>query len=551
MRERVLKVLLDHGTLVEPEAANFILAQKDPMGFVKNFLEGRANLPLFLTLDDVRGASVMSFDEDLLPKPETQEKPQTQQQFQVPAQTPSPKPMPTKVAPMPQAAPVPQRIEPPPAKPPVAAAPKKATADPAASTSAPETDEFHIISDVSGVSTCDGSIDNFTQYFRDRFRIIRRIIKGNVEMGLPSKITGIQPADKEAKVIGMVMDVNKTKNGHIGITIEDDTGELFVLIHKDSELIGETILKDEVLGFVGKLSSGARGQGGPDRKSAMFIPTAIFWPRIPMARELRRSAEDMEVVFMSDIHAGSSHFLPDAWAGFIQWINSPEASKVKYIVVAGDMVDGIGIYPNQEDELLILDINKQFEELARLMEPIPKRITVLMQPGNHDPVRPAEPQPAIAEKFRKYFGPNYKFIGNPCYFSIAGVEILSYHGKSIDDLVGSIPGIKYQDPIPPMQEMLKRRLLAISYGGKTPLAPEARDYMAINPVPDILVTGHVHRTAVHRESGITLINASAWQSQTPFQKMHNFHPDPGKIIVTNLKTGRCKIKDFMPPKNEK
>lgn len=541
MREKVLKVLLDRGTLVEPEAANFIMAQRDPMGFVKNFLEGRANLPLFLTLDDVRGASVMSFDEDLLPKSETQEKPQTQQQFLMTAQVPSPKPIPLRIAPVPQAVSTKQ--------------PAPATSQPPAPepmaipiTPEPGTEEFHIISDVSGVSTCDGSIDNFTQYFRDRFRIIRRIIKSNVEMGLPSKISSIQPADKEAKIIGMVMDVNKTKNGHIGITIEDDTGELFILIHKDSELIGETILKDEVLGFVGKLSSGTRNQGGSDRKSAMFIPTAIYWPRIPMARELRRSLHDIEVVFMSDIHAGSSHFLPDAWAGFIQWINSSEASKVKYIVVAGDMVDGIGVYPNQEDELLILDINKQFEELARLMAPIPERITVLMQPGNHDPVRPAEPQPAIAEKFRKYFGPNFKFIGNPCYFSIAGVEILSYHGKSIDDLVGQIPGVKYQDPIPPMQEMLKRRLLAISYGGKTPLAPEARDYMAINPVPDILVTGHVHRTAVHRESGITLINASAWQSQTPFQKMHNFHPDPGKIIVTNLKTGRCKIKDFMPAK---
>jgi DNA polymerase II small subunit len=548
MREKVLKVLLDHGTLVEPEAANFILAQKDPMGFVKNFLEGRASLPLFLTLDDVRGASVMSFDEDLPPKSEIQEKLHSQQQFQVPIEAP-PQPM----VPPRKDMPPPQRTPPVQTMPSAIVAPKKNQPEPAASPIAPDSGagEFHIISDVSGASTCDGSIENFTGYFRDRFRIIRRIIKSHVEMGLPSKITNLQSAEMESKVIGMVMDVNKTKNGHIGITIEDDTGELFVLIHKDSELIGETILKDEVLGFVGKLSSGNRGQGGPDRKSAMFIPTAIFWPRVPLARAQRRSAEDIEVVFISDIHVGSSHFLPDAWSGFMEWINSPEASKVKYIVVAGDMVDGIGIYQSQEDELLILDINKQFEELARLMAPIPKHITVLMQPGNHDPVRPAEPQPAIAEKFRKYFGENYIFIGNPCYFSIAGVEILSYHGRSIDDLVGSIPGIKYQDPIPPMQEMLKRRLLAISYGGKTPLAPEARDYMAINPVPDILVTGHVHRTAICRENGITMINASAWQSQTPFQKMHNFHPDPGKIIVTNLKTGRCKIKDFMPPMNEK
>jgi len=72
--------------------------------------------------------------------------------------------------------------------------------------------------------------------------------------------------------------------------------------------------------------------------------------------------------------------------------------------------------------------------------------------------------------------------------------------------------------------------------------------MIINPVPDIFVTGHVHRTAAQRKAGILLINASAWQSQTPFQKMHNFHPDAGKVVVVNLKTSQWKIHDFMEEK---
>jgi DNA polymerase II small subunit len=277
----------------------------------------------------------------------------------------------------------------------------------------------------------------------------------------------------------------------------------------------------------------------------MFIPSAIHRPKLPIGRTQRRAEKDIDVVFLSDIHAGSAHFLSEPWARFIDWINSEDANNVKYVVVAGDLVDGIGVYPNQDEELKILDIFKQYEEVANLLAPIPKHIKIILQPGNHDAVRPAEPQPAIHEKFRGSFGSNVSFVGNPCYFSIAGVEILAYHGRSIDDLVGAIPGVSYQDPVPPMLEMLKRRLLAISYGGKTPLAPEAKDYMIINPVPDILVTGHVHRTAVHRISGMTLLNASAWQSQTPFQKMHNFHPDPAKVIVTNLRTGRCRIKDFL------
>ena len=512
MKEKVLKVLLDHGTLIEPDASDYILSQKDPVGFIKNFLDSRENLPLILSLEDVRVTeSVLDFDED---EPELENLSQTEG---------------TKVPAQPQ-----KQFE----------EPEKSKPIPSASD-----DELHIIMDITSCSTCDGSIDNFTNYFRDRFRTLRRIIKSNVEMSGPIKINKAVFLDRDVKIIGMVSEAQKTKNGHIGVTIEDDTGEIFVLIHKDSDLIGETILKDEVIGLIGKVSSNSRGPG-QDKKSVMFIPSSIHRPKISVTRVQRRSKEDIEVAFLSDIHVGSSHFLPDAWERFIEWINGPEANKVKYIVIAGDLVDGIGVYPNQEDELTILDIYKQYEELARLMEPIPNHIKILMQPGNNDAVRPAEPQPAISEKFQESFGENYTFVGNPCYFSIAGVEILSYHGRSIDDLVATIPGVEYDDPVPPMQEMLKRRHMAVTYGAKTPLAPEVKDYMIINPIPDIFVTGHVHRTAVNRQAGLTMINASAWQSQTPFQKMHNFHPDPAKIIITNLKTGRCKILNFLKEKKE-
>lgn len=521
MKEKVLKILLDHGTLVEPDAVEFILAQKDPVGFLRRFLEGRENLPLILTAADLRGSeSLSSFDEAEI--------------GEQPPPAPVAQPPQTRLGSgdVPQAAAGRDMDEPRPAGPSRAAS---------AANPAEPAGILEIISDVTGTSTTDGSIENFTGYFRDRYRTLRRIIMGNLEMGSPTKIKDAALVEKDVKVIGMVMETRKTKNGHMGVTIEDDTGELYVLLHKDSDLSKEVILKDEVVGFSGKVKGGSKADG----KEPMMLAGAMHRPPLPVNRPQRRSEEDVEVVCMSDIHAGSSHFLHDAWDNFTDWISSDEAAGVRYIIVAGDMVDGIGVYPNQEDELEILDIYKQYEDLARLMSPIPARIRVLMQPGNHDAVRFAEPQPALDPKFRGAFGPNYTFIGNPCHFSIGGVEVLSYHGRSIDDLVGSIPGITYNDPVPPMKEMLKRRLLATSYGGKAPLAAESHDHMLINPVPDILVTGHVHRTAVYRERCMTLINASAWQSQTPFQAMHNFHPDPAKVVVTNLKTGRCRIIDFL------
>ena len=77
--------------------------------------------------------------------------------------------------------------------------------------------------------------------------------------------------------------------------------------------------------------------------------------------------------------------------------------------------------------------------------------------------------------------------------------------------------------------------MAPIYGGVSSLAPEKEDYMVIDLIPDIFVTGHVHVTSVESYRNVLLINASAWQSQTEYQKMMNFMPDPAKAIVVNFK----------------
>ncbi len=69
--------------------------------------------------------------------------------------------------------------------------------------------------------------------------------------------------------------------------------------------------------------------------------------------------------------------------------------------------------------------------------------------------------------------------------------------------------------------------------------------MVIDTVPDIFVTGHVHGAGIAHYKGVRLINASTWQSQTSFQKMHNFNPDPAKLYLVHLGTGRCAMQGFL------
>ena len=169
---------------------------------------------------------------------------------------------------------------------------------------------------------------------------------------------------------------------------------------------------------------------------------------------------------------------------------------------------------------------------------------MILSPGNHDAVRPAEPQPALPAAIQKLFDSNVTFVGNPCTMSLHGVRILAYHGRSMDDFVSAVPALSYARPLDAMREMLRKRHLAPIYGGKTPIAPESEDHLIIDPVPDIFVTGHVHSAGVGEHRGVVLVNSSTWQAQTSFQKMHNIDPVPARLPIVDLHTGEAVLKAF-------
>ena len=170
-----------------------------------------------------------------------------------------------------------------------------------------------------------------------------------------------------------------------------------------------------------------------------------------------------------------------------------------------------------------------------MLEEVPDWVDVVMLPGNHDAVRPAEPQPALDPEIQQDYS-NTTFVGNPCDFSLHGVRILSYHGKSIDDFVATLRSVTYSKPEMAMRAMLERRHLAPSWGGKTPLSPEPEDRLGIPVVPDIFVTGHVHGHFVGDHKGTLMVHSSTWQDQTDFQRMLGFQPKPCILTVVNLHT---------------
>ncbi|MEM4262256.1 MAG: metallophosphoesterase, partial [Thermoplasmata archaeon] len=268
-------------------------------------------------------------------------------------------------------------------------------------------------------------------------------------------------------------------------------------------------------------------------------------PDVPVSTAMRKSDSTSWAVFVGDVHVGSDTFLENQWKAFIDWLNtSDDAKDVRYMIMPGDLVDGIGIYPEQEDELLIDDIYRQYEVLAESLKEVRDDVTIIASPGNHDAVRLAEPQPALPDAFSRFFDSNVKMVGNPAEIELEGRNILIYHGRSIDDWIAAVPGLTYGKPLDVMREMLKRRHLAPIYGERTAIAPEEKDYLVIEDVPDIFVTGHVHNAGVGDYRGVIMINASAWQAQTEFQRMHNHVPDPCKAFMVHLGTCRARVVKF-------
>ena len=427
---------------------------------------------------------------------------------------------------------------------------------------APELPGVNILCDISNESTCVGEYSEFVRYFRDRYARLSGIIRTRITARPIESLRSERLRDYgNISIIGMVHEIRNTVNGNKLIELEDPTGMFPVLIRPvDHDLweLASGIIRDEVIGVTGSLIGDGK----------LMIVSDLVMPEIPNQHNQRLPGSwtgngngngtgaggghgngHGQAVLISDVHIGSNTFLEDAFCEFIDWLgdvgsdggaagrgNGADAGQVRYLIIAGDLVDGVGVYPGQEEELEIADVYDQYRCAAKYLRAVPRNVRIIIAPGNHDAVRLAEPQPALPENIRSMFRDDTVFTGNPALIEIEGVRILIYHGRSMDDLIATIPNMSYQRPAEVMVEMLRRRHIAPTYGGRVSIAPEITDHFVIDRIPHILHCGHVHTIGVDRYKGVTVINAGTWQSQTEFQKRVNLEPVPAHAAIVDLAT---------------
>jgi DNA polymerase II small subunit len=396
----------------------------------------------------------------------------------------------------------------------------------------PEAPGFRVIVEGFDRALAPGPpIAGYCTLFQSRFRSLQRLLRTRSTLPGVRPIREGRPPEGSGSVIGLVREVRETSRQHHQIvTLDDETGTLEVLVLKDSAPASSPFLPDEAVGLR------LRWSQDPQR-----LPTAITVerPDVPLGRAAARAGRPRRAVFLSDLHIGSKAFLAPAWERLVSFLRgegpTPElAAAVDYVVIAGDLVDGIGVYPRQERDLALGDVVEQYAELGRRLAELPDRLTIVAVPGNHDAVCPAEPQPALPPNLARALPRNVKPLANPSTFSLAGVTVTAYHGRGFDDLIPALPGASYARPTEVMRRMLQMRHLAPIYGNRTPLAPMARDGLVVDPIPEILVTGHLHTYGVDRYRGVLLLNASTWQDETEYQRMRNITAVPARAAVVDL-----------------
>jgi DNA polymerase II small subunit len=397
-------------------------------------------------------------------------------------------------------------------------------------------------------------VKDFTRHFRGRYQQMQQLLMGRPE--LQSSLVSIGKLSGERQsvsVIGIVREKRVTKNKNLILKVEDLTGEVLVLAKPDREevfAVADEAQLDDVIGI--------RGSGNQE----MLFAHELFFPD-SFLQEKTRFENETCVAFISDVHCGSNNHLGAEMERMVSWLGSDDetAKKIQYLFVVGDTVDGVGVFPGQEDVLDLMTMEEQYGQLAGYLKQVPKRVTIFLCAGQHDACRVAEPQPPVDEKYAAalYGIENVKLVTNPCYVNLIEGEkkfkILMYHGASIHSFIGEIKELRqmkaHQTPAKAVCHMLKRRHLAPVHGSAVYIPQGDVDPMMISEVPDVLCTGEVHRLDVETYHGTLIITGSCWQSQTPFEEKVGNVPDPCKVPVLNLKTGALKVFDFSSEGEEK
>jgi len=214
--------------------------------------------------------------------------------------------------------------------------------------------EIKILSDPTSKVTSGEGVKGYNALFSSRFNKLKRIVSDRPESKMIKSISIVKTTKLENDVY--VCGLLTTRNAERNITklvLEDPSGSFEgIIFDEELQKTAGTLLIDQ---FVMARVASAKNSG-------LMIKDLIL-PDIP-DQKINKSESEVYAVFLSDLHIGSKYFMEDELIEFVTWISSPDpvARKVRFVLIGGDIVDGVGIYPNQNKELVCQTIEEQLQK---------------------------------------------------------------------------------------------------------------------------------------------------------------------------------------------
>ncbi|MFW5704643.1 MAG: OB-fold nucleic acid binding domain-containing protein, partial [Nanoarchaeota archaeon] len=159
------------------------------------------------------------------------------------------------------------------------------------------------------------SVNDFVLYFNRRLQYFTNLLKSRPHMDNTYRISQLKDlyeTNTKVSIIGLISSFERTRNGHLVITLEDKSGEIKCFINKkkldkndeqhDKNMIQivENLCLDEGIGIVGKIG-----------KEIVWVDEIVV-PSPPNTSELKKTDEEHYVVCMSDLHFGAKVFVDEA-----------------------------------------------------------------------------------------------------------------------------------------------------------------------------------------------------------------------------------------------
>jgi DNA polymerase II small subunit len=210
------------------------------------------------------------------------------------------------------------------------------------------------------VNTGEG-VDGYVALFKSRFEKTMRILAQRPDSKRITKVAAIKQNARANKpqergerslhggagttvVAGLVMSKRSKKNG-LEVSIDDYTGIMSAIaVTEEAKKQASMLALDQMVML--ELEN-AKGVPGLAIKS-------VISPDIPDHLP-NRSKSEAYAVLISDLHVGSKYFMEKEFLRFLGWLAMSDyeiVRKIKFLCVGGDLIDGIGIFPNQDKELL-------------------------------------------------------------------------------------------------------------------------------------------------------------------------------------------------------